>query len=416
MTTATTRPSANIVSLPNRRQRPPHRLRVLLLNYEYPPMGGGAGNATHCTALELSRRGHSVHVVTSRLPGQSDIDTDGNLVVYRSFSRRKSIHQAGLLGAATYLISAFLQLRRLARTNDYDVVHFYFGLPTGLLALYVSCVLRKPYVLALRGSDVPGYDNTRWYLRPIHRLLRPLTRFIWSKAANVTALSQNLRALAQSTTPDLDIRVIPNGINASLFPPKTPEDRIGPVRLLCVCRLVRRKGLKYLVQAMQQLSKSGITLEIIGTGERETELRALVDSMNLDNAINLIGYVPQERLADYYKRADIFVLPSISESFGQVLLEAMSSELPIIASRVGGIPETVHDALGGSLIEPASSRAIIGAVLKLANEPKTRQRMAAYNRKLAETNYQWSAIADQYESLYFHALNDSRRAKAETLQ
>ena len=379
-------------------------LRILCLNYEYPPMGGGAGNATRHTALELNRRDHHVDVLTSRLPQQSDVEIHGRLTVYRVYSRRRSIHQAGLLGAVTYLISAMPKLRRLARANDYDIYHFYFGLPTGLLALYVHWVLRKPYVIALRGSDVPGYDNTQSFLRPLHFLLRPLSHFIWSRAAAVTALSDHLRALARSTISDVDIAVIRNAVDTEMFPRRPNRSNDGTLRLICVCRLIRRKGLHHLIHAVHDLRDQNVHLEIVGSGEQSRQLRALVESLGLEKHVNLTGYVPRERLADHYNSADIFVLPSISESFGQVLLEAMSSGLPVIASRVGGIPEVVEHGAGGLLIEPGSREAIVGAIRQLAAQPELRRRMGNWNYRQAHDKHHWSAIAREYEQLYFEAV------------
>jgi len=373
-------------------------------------MGGGAGNATRYTARELLNRGHAVHVLTSRLPDQSDLETEDGLAVFRARSRRINLHQAGLKGAASFLPGALARLRKLAKAHNYDIYHFYFGLPTGILALYVHWVLKKPYVIALRGSDVPGYDNTRWYLRPLHSLLAPLSRFLWSRAAAVTALSDNLRQLAQSAVPGVPIELIGNGIDSKLFARQPRQAIKKDVRLLCVCRLVRRKGLEHLVSAMRELSKDGMTLDIIGIGECQSRLQAWIDEFGVGDSVRLVGYVPREQLAEHYNAADIFVLPSLSESFGQVLLEAMSCGLPIVATRVGGVPETVHSEVGGLLIQPASSEAIVGAVRTLAANPRRRTSMGQYNRRLAENYYQWARVAESYESLYLKCLDESPAA------
>ena len=356
------------------------QLKILYLNYEYPPMGGGAGNATHQTAKQMAARGHQVHVVTSRFDQQANVENDAGVTIHRVFSRRKSIHEAGLFGALTFLFGGFFELRRLARLNDYDVYHFYFGLPTGVLALYVRFVLKKRYVLALRGSDVPGYDKTRWYLRRLHAIVSPLTRQVWCNASAVTALSDSLKALAEESAPKLKIHVIGNGIDPQLFPAKPVSAHWGPIRLLCVSRLVQRKGLEHMLAALRELQQDDVTLDIVGTGECEHQIAALVERLDLKDCVNLVGYVPRNELYIHYHQADIFVLPSLSESFGQVLLEAMACALPVVASRVGGIPETLDDEHGGILIEPANSQAISDAVSRLASDPVLRQKMANYNR------------------------------------
>ncbi|MEO8464159.1 MAG: glycosyltransferase family 4 protein [Gammaproteobacteria bacterium] len=379
-------------------------LRVLCLNYEYPPMGGGAGNATRCIATELARRGHQVHVLTSRLPAQPVVETVDSVTVCRVWSLRRSLHQCGLFGAASYIVSASLELTRLARTYRYDVYHFYFGLPTAILALYVHFVLRRPYVLALRGSDVPGYDYTKWYMRPLHVLLRPLSRFLWRTASSVTVLSKNLQALAGRTDPNLESIVIGNGIDSDKFPAKPPQPGSGPVSLITVCRMVPRKGLEYLIDAMTELKKDGIVLELVGSGQEQQRVRQLVRERGLEAHVILTGYVPAEKLYTHYHRADVFVLPSLSESFGQVLLEAMSCGLPIVATSIGGIPETVRDKTNGLLIPPRDPAALVAAVRWLAANRQQRERMGRYNAEQARARYTWSAISRQYESLYYRAV------------
>ena len=389
-------------------------LRVLCLNYESPPMGGGAGNATRCIATELARRGHMVHVLTSRLPAQPVVETVESVTVCRVWSLRRSLHQCGLFGAASYVASAFLELIRLAHTYRYDVYHFYFGLPTAVLALYVHFVLRRPYVLALRGSDVPGYDETKWYMRPLHALLRPLSRFLWRTASSVTVLSKNLQDLARQTDPELDSFVIGNGIDNDKFPAKPASSGSRTVRLISVCRMVPRKGLEYLIEAMKELKNDSIVLELIGSGQELDRIRRLVHDSGLEAYVKLPGYVASENLYAHYYRADIFVLPSLSESFGQVLLEAMSCGLPIVASAVGGIPETIRDWRNGLLIPPRDPAALAAAVRWLAANRDQRERMGRQNAEDARERFSWPKIAVQYEGLYYKAVDlaDRQRQRA----
>jgi glycosyltransferase involved in cell wall biosynthesis len=387
-------------------------LRILCLNYEYPPMGGGAGNATMCTAAELARRGHTVHVLTSRLPAQPAVETIDSVTVCRVVSLRRSLHECGLFGAVSYLACALIQLVRLSRTYDYDIYHFYFGLPTGILAPYVGFVLKKPYVIALRGSDVPGYDETRWYMRPLHKLLRPISRFLWRHAKSVKVLSKNLQELALKTDSKLRSHVIPNGINGKRFPAKPAGPERRHVRLISVCRMVPRKGLEFLIEAMQELRNDGIRLELIGSGHELSRVAALVTNLGLDDYVSLPGYIPSEQLYTHYHRADIFVLPSLSESFGQVLLEAMSCGLPVVASTAGGIPETIRHGRNGLLVPPRDSAALVEAVRWLANNPKQRARIGRFNAEHARQIYGWPAVAARYEALYYRAVNARSRQDA----
>ena len=410
----------NIVELrPNRIDRTSSSddtpLNVLLLNYEFPPSGGGAGNATYHTALELSRRGHNVDVLTARLPNQAMIDNVEDLTIHRVYSRRLGVHESGLFGALTYVLTAMRRIRQLAKRADYDLYHFYFGLPTGLLALYVRFFVKKPYIISLRGSDVPGYDTNRWYLQPLHAVLAPLSRYLWSNAAAVVALSKNLRDLAHTTAPDLDIDVIGNAVCTDIFPQKPDRQISSPVRLTCVCRLVKRKGIEYLLDAMQELKGKGFLLDIVGTGDQDQAIRRMIEEKGLAKWVSMVGYVPRDYLAERYHNADIFVLPSLSESFGQVLLEAMSCGLPIVASRVGGIPETIEDRVNGLLAEPGCSKSLAGAVRRLAQDPNLCREIGNRNAQLARSHYSWNAVADRYEKIYSKVLEgdaDNKRMQA----
>jgi glycosyltransferase involved in cell wall biosynthesis len=379
-------------------------LNVLLLNYEYAPMGGGAGNATHQTARHLVEQGHCVHVLTSALPGQSAVETIDGVVVWRVPSFRTSMLECGLAGAASYLLFAFFRLMRLARSYDYDLYQFYFSLPTGLLALYVRWVLGKPYVIALRGSDVPGYDDSGWFMAPLHRLLRPLTRYLWRHASALTVLSKGLMKLARETVPDVEFKLIPNGVDEKQFPRKTAWKNEPKVRLITVCRMVGRKGLQHLIEAMRELQHSGVELWLVGSGQEQANIVRLVQRHELENCIWMPGYVRRERLYNFYQQADIFVLPSLSESFGQVLLEAMSTGLPVVATTVGGIPEIIHHKRGGLLIPRADPGAIVEAVRSLIAFPERLGKMGRYNATYARERYNWTSVATEYETLYRRVL------------
>jgi glycosyltransferase involved in cell wall biosynthesis len=111
-------------------------LRLLLLNYEFPPSGGGAGRATYFMARELVRKGHEVDVLTSRAASDLSLETLEGVTVHRVRSSRRSIHDAGLLGTVVFLFFALFRLRTLLKQKPYQCAHFYFALPTGLLALY----------------------------------------------------------------------------------------------------------------------------------------------------------------------------------------------------------------------------------------------------------------------------------------
>lgn len=380
-------------------------MKLLLLNYEFPPLGGGASHAAYHLARELVRRGHSVDVLTGRFGDQPAEEQIDGVRVFRVPSWRKGVHDCGLRGALSFVGFGLFALRRLLRRERYDLLHYFFGLPTGLLALYSFGVRRLPYIVSVRGSDVPGYDATDPRLRWLHRLLAPLTRWIWRRARRVVAVSHGLRELVLQTAPRQRVDVIYNGIDPALFAPPAQTAPSGALRLLCVSRLIDRKGIEYLLRALARIDDPRVCLTIIGSGSGERQLRGIAHALGLDGRVQFQGFRPQHELPPLYGQADAFVLPSIAESFGRVLIEAMSSGLPVVASRVGGIPEVIKHGENGLLVDPRNAHQIAEAILTLARDPALRARLGENNRAAVLARFTDAVMTDRFLAIYEEALN-----------
>ncbi len=392
------------------RLKPERRVRILLLNYEYPPLGGGAGVATAELAQGLAGKGSIVHVVTAQGPEQQGRANparivrhkarDG-LVVYRVRSRRKGIHQAGYGGAAAYLKAALPVVRRLTRTWQYDIAHLFFSLPTGAILPFAG-LGGTPVVVSLRGSDVPGYDPAKRSLQIAHSLLLPVTRWIWKRADRVVAVCGALGQLAERADPGRSFSVIRNGVDLQLFRPAVNGrgSPSGRIRCIAVARLVERKGIADLLHAWCLLERDRFSLEIVGSGSAEAKFRELAESMGLDREVQFVGPMSREQVAERYRQVDLFTLPPLSEAFGNVFAEAMASGLPIVGTNVGGIPELVKDGVNGLLVRPGDCRALADAIARLASDETLRRNMAERNRADAERGLSWDLATDRYMQLY----------------
>ena len=388
-------------------------LRILLLNYEFPPMGGGAGHASFQLAKTLTATGCHVDVVTSGIDGQPSLEVIDGVRVHRVRSFRRSIQDCGFQGAWSYVAAAQPVYRRLLRKRTYDVIHYFFGLPTGVLALCTPGAGRIPSVISLRGSDVPGYDTGSRSLRLAHGLLRPLTRRIWRSADAVIANSHGLRELAQPVVPAKPIGVIPNAIDGTVFTPNGTAGRHGDgsaevVRLLAVSRLIGRKGLGDLLRAVALLKHDQLALTVQGWGRDADRLQALAVSLGVDRQVTFAGFTQRHLLPAVYRAADIFVLPSHSESCAMALLEAMACGLPVVATGVGGTVELVAEGVNGHLVPPGSPRALAGALTRLIGDPALRRTMGARNAQLIRQSYTWQAMTNQYLDVYRQAIEQRR--------
>jgi glycosyltransferase involved in cell wall biosynthesis len=379
-------------------------MRVLLLNYEYPPVGGGAGYATANIARSLVQLGIDAEVLTSRIDGEKDGEVVDGVPVHRVWSWRVNIHDCGLRGAYTYVLSAALKRRQLHAQRGYDIEHFFFSMPTGLLTLLPGASPGVPYIVSLRGSDVPGYDPFNRKVETIHALLKPVTRRIWNRASKVVALSNALADTARKTAPHLDIDVIPNGIDTEQFSPPERRSSRSSIRLITVARLLERKGIQTILEACAKPTQLPVMLQIVGTGPYEAELRAMVDWLGLGDRVEFLGYVPNEELPRYYRKSDIFVLPSETESFGLVFAEAMSCGLPIAASDVGGIPETVRDGVDGLLCPPGDPAKLRENIVQLMSSSETRKEISDSQRQRILEHYPWEHIAARYADVYRETL------------
>ena len=384
-------------------------MRVLVLNYEYPPLGGGAGVATAALVHGLAERGVTVDVVTSSAnpPVErrtsrrwDELLTYGGVRLYRVRSRRIGIHEAGMVGAGTYLLHALPLVRHLVRAHQYDVVHVFFSLPTGALLPFAG-LDGVPVIVSLRGSDVPGYDQYNTSMQRTHRVLAPLTRWIWRRADRVVAVCESLGQLTQRTCPGLPYSVVPNGVDLKVFHPRPAGARGGgPIRCLAVARLVERKGLGELIRAFSLLQRGRFELEIVGDGPDERVLRELADRLGVAQEIRFSGSLLRAEVAERYRQADLFTLPSAAEAFGNVFAEALASGLPIVGSTVGGIPELVEPGVNGILVTPGDPLALSQAIAYLAEDSDLRESMSARNRAKAEATLDWSRATQRYVSIY----------------
>jgi glycosyltransferase involved in cell wall biosynthesis len=382
-------------------------MRVLVLNYEYPPLGGGAGVATAALAQGLAEQGVVVDVVTANVGCDAERrgsarETQGQdgLTVYRVRSNRTGVHEAGMFGAASYLLSALPLVRRLLRTQRYDAVHIFFSLPTGALLPLLN-LRGAPVVVSLRGSDVPGYDPHNAAVRRAHRVLAPLTRWIWRRADRVVAVCESLGRLTVHTCPGLRYSVIPNGVDLTLFrPPVQPRRDGARLRCLAVARLVERKGLGDLIRAFALLERGRFQLEIVGRGPDEALLRALARDLAVSHEVIFSGSLDRAAVAERYREADLFTLPSTAEAFGNVFAEALASGLPIVGSAVGGIPDLVDHGSNGLLVPPNDPATLARAITYLADDPELRSEMGRRNRVKAETTLEWSSVTSRYLTTY----------------
>lgn len=389
-----------------------NKMKILMLNYEFPPLGGGAGKATFNIAKELANLGHDVDVITSGYGEFRSFEEIFGIQVFKVKTHRRSIHDVGYFAMIEYVFKGWTLYKKLIRQNNYDIIHSFFSIPTGIIPYLGKILYGKDYIVSLRGSDVPGYDPTQFKLA--HILLKSLNMKIWKNAKAIVALSNGLRKIAAKNT-SKRIDVIYNGINQSNFCRKKQHKKTKIFKMVSVCRLLKRKGIQNVIKAMQQIDDKNILLDIYGTGNYEKKLQRIIAKTGMKDQVKLKGYVSNDKLCSILNKYDLFVHPSLTEALGNTFLEAMASGLPIIGSNVGGIPEVVIQGENGVLVEPNNVKMIKNGIIWMKKNPDVMKKMSSKNAKRIIEHFSWNRIAREYLKLYHEFTNQEKEKYANVL-
>lgn len=379
-------------------------MRILFFNYEYPPLGGGAANATANILQEFSKiPGLEVDLVTSSIDEKYHLDKVGeNIFVHRLPIGKNSsnLHFQSQKDILIYSWKAYFFSRKLLlKKNRYDLSHSFFSVPCGFISLLLKYGSNLPYIVSLRGSDVPGYSER---FTMIYHFLSPVIRHIWKKSGAVVSNSEGLKELALKTNPDQKIGIIYNGIDVVHFCPKSelrPEKRF--IITTGASRVTHRKGLNYLVEAVSKLASQypNILLKIMGEGNARKDLEVLVEGLNIKNQVEFLGRIPREETAPYYQESSLFVLPSLNEGMSNALLEALGTGLPILATDTGGSKELVHEGKNGFIIKMKDGADIAEKIKKFLDKEASVDAMGEESRKIAE-KMSWKNVAAEYLDVY----------------
>lgn len=387
-------------------------MKILIHNYEYPPLGGGAGNATEYMLREFATFSDmEIVLVTSSVDGVHRTEYPApNVRIERLPVGKKDgardLHFQSKANLLSYSWKSWVFSRALLKREQFDCMHAFFSVPSGFVMRLLSMEFRIPYIVSLRGSDVPGYSER---FKNLYLFLRPVTRFIWRHAAKVVANSEGLRTLALLTESSRDIDVIRNGIDTEEFFPVPREysrDVSVPFRVLAIARLTPRKGLRSLLEAMLLLKRKEqriFSLDIAGDGHERESLEAFVSEHNLSDRVRFIGRVPHGDVVALYHRAHVYVLPSLNEGMSNNVLEALACGLPIITTDTGGTRELVGDGVNGCIVRMRDSRHIAEKILFLASHPEEAKRYGEESRRRAEC-LGWNEVAKAYRRAYEHAM------------
>lgn len=364
----------------------------------YPTYGGSGIVATEL-AMALAEQGDEVHVISYALPNRLALTS------HRLFFHEVLVPRYPLFEYPPYSLALATKMVEVARHHDLDLLHVHYAIPnavSGVLAREILEPRPLPVVTTLHGTDITLVGNDPSYLET--------TRFGILKSDRVTAVSDFLRrATRDRLQVDKPISVIPNFIDPLRYEQirgsagarrwARPGERVvvhisnfRPVkRVLDVIRIFERV-----------LERVPARLVMVGDGPDRVQVEQYCRQHHICHAITFTGSLPV--IEEALLGADLFLLPSETESFGLAALEAMSCEVPVIASDVGGLPEVVDHGECGYLLPLGDVDGMAAAAIELLTDPERRRRFGAAGRARAVAEFSQDAVVARYRRVYEDAL------------
>ncbi len=372
------------------------------------PTYGGSGIVGSEIGRELADQGHNVHFIASALPTR-----------LTELNERVHFHEVEMMNYPLfehqpYDLALATKMATVARAEKLDLLHVHYAIPHSISAILARESIKQkryvPVITTLHGTDITLVGADRSYL--------PITKYGLQQSDGVTAVSRFLKQATIETFDFDEIEVIPNFICPTYYqrnfdhPLRKQLLADGEKLLVHVSnfRPVKRPQDCVEIAAKVRAKGGNVRLIMVGDGPERSACEYQAEQLGIKEHVNFVG--KRENIADYLSVADIFLLPSESESFGLAALEAQACEVPVIASRIGGIPEVVTDKETGFLSDVEDTEKMSEDVLKLLNDEEMRRNFGERSRELAISRYSATEIIPQYLRFYEKILGEAKSASA----
>jgi len=365
-------------------------MKILVLCYEYPPVGGGGGRVAAGVAEELAGRGHEVLFLTGSVGDLPREEVRRGVRVIRVPAPRRTADTCTIPEMAAYVLWSLWPGWKMIQRERPDVLHVHFAVPTGAVGWTLSLLTGVPYLLTAHLGDVPG--GVPEQTGNIFRWIKPFTHPIWRRAKGITAVSRFVASLAEEAygrRPE----VIHNGIE--FVPSEITLPDGGPVRFLFAGRISVQKNLLLALQAFALLEQKEWRLEIVGDGPLRAEAEEFCARQKLQDRVTFHGWLEAEELARLRRSSQVLVLPSKQEGLPMAAVEALADGMALVGSDIPGLADVVVDGHNGFLCRQEPP-AFADAFAQLIKAPDLLLTMRKQSMAKAE-DFSIDGIIDQYE-------------------
>jgi glycosyltransferase involved in cell wall biosynthesis len=326
-------------------------VELLILNYEYPPLGGGAGAMTQTLAEGLAGHDHIVTVVTTWFKGEDEVSEKGNLKIIRLKSKRKFTYRSNPQEMVSWIFKSKSFLKTYCLSHHFDHCLANFSIPGGETALFLKRKFNIPYIIISHGHDIPWFFKKQMFWYHLFTYFR--VRKICRNSEKLVLLTELMKKNADKFMGEKHKEkncIIPNGYDNSLFyPDYTKRNKVFTV-VFCG-RLVEQKDPMTFLKALQILflNKIDFKAEIYGDGVLRKQMEEFVRNNNLMTKVNFKGWVNKEELANAYRKAHVFVSTSHEEGMSIAILEAIASGLYTFATPVSNNVSIITNLQSGEI-------------------------------------------------------------------
>jgi glycosyltransferase involved in cell wall biosynthesis len=369
-------------------------MRILLATKKYAPRTGGDAVVVKELEKEYNSRGDEVIILTTHNIGSNTRknNTKSKQIIYFGLEERdENLDSFSLRRIVSLCLLLFRSFGIVAREKP-DIIHSH-SVDLGFALSFAARAYRIPHVLTCHGVAFP-YPQYAGLLKRHTEIL--LIKFGCYRHI-ITVDSHALPSFKKNGI--ANVVFIPNGTRIPRAPIK--KSRTG---ILTVARLEEQKGLAILIEAIATLKREKIRniplVTIVGDGSQRASLERLTRELSVSTSIRFTGALNRSATNEKYRSANIFVLPSLWEGMPLTILEAWAHQLPVIATRVGGIPQTCTDGKDALLIQAGNSKALAGAIKKIVQMKTLRERLGKTGYRNVQHMYDWKQIASSTRRLY----------------